>query len=130
MSIELFCDGHRDRTGQATHEPWTITRWKRIDGQWTATKRRSAPGEPLRLFKGRVDQLLHGEEPLTDFSEWREDARARYRLECPQCGLAPVALKPTLITLLEALDAAGVSSISLAALDARLAKNAQPGNSS
>lgn len=119
MAIDITCNGHLDNENQPTHEAWIVARWHRIDGQWASTRRVSQPGEALRLLKGKPDQLLHDDALLSEFADWRTDARARYRFEC-HCGLVVAVKKPNLVRVLDTLEAHSVSSIALRDLDARL----------
>lgn len=119
--IDVYCDGHLDVEGQPTHERRIVARWVRIDGKWTATRRISADGDDLRLLKGgSIAQLLHNNEPLTNPSDWRLEARTRYRLECP-CGLVEVRKSTAFIEVLDTLESHGASSLPLRSLVAKLA---------
>ena len=125
MSIDLYCDGHLDNAGEPTHDRWVLARWKLIDGKWTTTTRVSEPGEPLRLLKGKAVQQLHGDETIDRFEDWRDDSRFRYQFSCPVCTLGRVRrktpeLETQLAAILDALDANGVSELSLRRLIATI----------
>ncbi len=126
MSIDLYCDGDLDAAGAPTHDRWAMVRWKRIDGKWTTTQRVSEPGEPLRLLKGVGGaELLDGDNRVNLREDSLTDTRSRYRLHCKVCGKVLVRNKTPEVekkigAILDALDANGVSELSLRGLTATL----------
>ncbi len=124
--VDLYCDGHLDAAGEPTHERWVVARWKRIDGQWAITKRVSEPGEPLRLLKDAGNaELLDGDERVNLREESPTEPRTRYRFPCGICGELLVRKKTAavefrIVAILDALEADGVSQLSLRGLTATL----------
>ncbi|UUO03861.1 hypothetical protein M4D79_14165 [Mycolicibacterium novocastrense] len=121
-AIDIYCDGHLDAAGKPVHARWIVTRWIRINGQWAGTKRITTDEEQeARSLKGRTAQLLHDDEVLGSFSDWRTDARTRYRFDCPTCGLVVVVRKSAkLFDLLDTLESHRISSVPLRTLAANL----------
>lgn len=118
MTITLVCRDESHEHKQATLRVLT----RNGDGSWAAEGHRR-PGSSVYAVPKRTFRDIAADKPVTvgDVASGAKVDRRRFEAECPLCGIKVVAHEDRVVGILNQLDSAGVSVLTLTALAARLA---------